>query len=178
MIRQLRDGLRADIARHQKLTNPASWPLIVHRLGRAARSLPRPLEAIGSRVYGLACIGLELTIGTVLYRETEIGEGLLLIHGSNIKIHPGAVLGARVALNHNVTIGVPLRGEGTPRIGNDVTIGTGATILGSITIGDGANIAAGSLVVSDIPPGATAMGVPARPLPERKPHAVPLKPAM
>jgi serine O-acetyltransferase len=160
--------LRADMQRHKGLGEPESWPLVVRRLGRAAQKLPRPLAVIGSKLYGLACLGLELTLGTVLHRETEIGEGLYLVHGSNIKIHPQAVLGARVALNHNVTIGLHHSLDGAPRIGDDVFIGTGATILGPVTIGDGAIIAAGSVVMNDIPAGATALGVPARPLPERK----------
>jgi len=52
--------------------------------------------------------------------------------------------------------------DGAPIIVNDVFIGTGATILGDITIGDGARIAANSLVITDVPPSATVIGVPAR----------------
>ena len=152
----------------QKLSNPATWPLLVHRFGRAAQRLPQPLRAIGSRVYGAAKLGLDLTIGTVLHRETEIGEGLVLIHAHNIKIHPTAVIGARVRINHDVTIGMQPDSRVAPRIGNDVLVGAGAKILGAITIGDGATIAANSLVISDIPAGHTAMGVPARPLPQRR----------
>lgn len=158
--------LRADISRHEKLTNPAVWPLLVYRVGRAVNTLPGPLSKIGSRIYGLACLGLELTTGTVLYREMEIGSELHLIHGGNIHVHPKVVIGDRVSINHNVTIGMQHRTEGLPRIGNDVLIGAGATILGPVTIGDGAVIAAGSLVINDVPPGRTALGVPARPLPE------------
>jgi serine O-acetyltransferase len=52
--------------------------------------------------------------------------------------------------------------EGVPRIGNDVFIGAGAKILGPVTVGDGAIVAANSLVLTNVPPGATAVGVPAR----------------
>ncbi|MDQ3440671.1 MAG: hypothetical protein M3478_10020, partial [Planctomycetota bacterium] len=62
---------------------------------------------------------------------------------------------------HNVTAGTNMT-EGAPTIGNDVFIGCGAVILGDIKIGDGVRIAANSLVVSDVPSGAMAMGVPAR----------------
>jgi len=164
MIREL----VAEARRHGGLRQPTSWPLVVRRLGLAADRLPAPLDVIGSKLYGLACLGLELTVGTVLHRETHIGENLHLIHGTNIRIHPDAVLGARVGINHSVTIGVQHRVEGAPRIGNDVLIGAGAIILGPVTIGDGAVICAGSLVINDIPPGKMAMGVPARPLPDRK----------
>jgi len=67
---------------------------------------------------------------------------------------------------HNVTIGTNMTG-GAPRIGNDVFIGCGATILGEITIGDGVRIASNSLVISDVPAGAMAMGVPAKVYPGR-----------
>lgn len=178
MIREL----RGDVERHDKLTNPAVWPLIVHRLGRAAETLPGPLRSVGRRLYSVVSFGLDMTLGTVLHRELQIGEELVLIHASNIKIHPQTVLGDRVVLNHDVTLGVHHhKMDGAPRIGNDVFIGAGAKIMGPVTVGDGAVIAANSLVVTDIAPGETAMGVPARPVPKRsqdpalnRPRAVPV----
>lgn len=164
-------------AEQKPLRDPASWPMLVYRFGRAARKLPPPLRTIGSRLYGAAKLGLDVTIGTVLHRETEIGEGLLLIHAHNIKIHPNAVIGARVRLNHDVTIGVQHETEGAPTIGDDVLIGAGAKVLGPIKIGDGAVIAANSLVISDIPAHHTAMGVPARPLPRKKSNVAPIETA-
>lgn len=158
----------------RKLSDPTMWPVLVYRFGRAADRLPWPLRAIGSRVYGAAKLGLDLTLGTVLHRETTIGEDLLLVHPHNIKVHPEAVLGARVRINHDVTIGMNPGSTGLPRIGNDVLIGAGAKILGAVTIGDGAVIAANSLVISDIPAGQVAMGVPARPLPQKKSNVAPI----
>jgi len=72
------------------------------------------------------------------------------------------VIGDRVGIMHDVTIGTNLERPGTPVIGNDVFIGTGARILGGVKIGDGARIAANSVVLTDVPAGATAIGVPAR----------------
>ena len=63
---------------------------------------------------------------------------------------------------HDVTIGTNMDRPGVPRLGNNVFVGAGAKILGGISIGDGARIAANSLVVCDVPAGATAVGVPAR----------------
>lgn len=163
--------------RQRRLTNPATWPLLVRRFGCAAQRWPWPLSKIGSRLYGAAQLGLDITIGTVLHRETDIGEGLFLIHAHNIKIHPKAVLGARIKLNHDVTIGMQPESDVAPVIGNDVLIGAGAKILGPVVIGDGAVIAANSLVISDIPAGHTAMGVPARPLPQRKSNVAPIESA-
>jgi len=158
----------------RKLSDPTMWPLHLYRFGRAVDRLPGPLRAIGSRLYGVAKLGLDLTLGTVLHRETVIGEGLVLVHPHNIKVHPEAVLGNRVRLNHDVTIGESPGATGLPRIGNDVLIGAGAKILGAVTIGDGAVIAANSLVISDIPAGQVAMGVPARPLPQKKSNVAPI----
>ena len=64
-------------------------------------------------------------------------------------------------VQQDVTVGMNM-GDGTPKIGNDVYIGAGEKVLGDITIGDGAVIAANSLVINDVPPGAMAIGVPAR----------------
>jgi serine O-acetyltransferase len=62
-----------------------------------------------------------------------------------------------------VTIGVPATGRpGAPNIGNNVYIGNGATLVGKIRICDGAKIAANSLVIDDVPEGASVIGVPAR----------------
>jgi serine O-acetyltransferase len=91
-----------------------------------------------------------------------VGEEFHLIHWGNTKIHPGVVIGNRVGIMHDVTLGTTMERPGVPRIGNDVFIGAGAKILGPVTIGDGAVVAANSLVLSDVPPGATAVGVPAR----------------
>jgi serine O-acetyltransferase len=62
---------------------------------------------------------------------------------------------------HDVTIGESDR-RGVPVIGDDVFIGAGAKVLGPIRIGHGARVAANSLVIADVPDGATAIGVPAR----------------
>jgi serine O-acetyltransferase len=81
--------------------------------------------------------------------------------------HPGAVviqanrIGRDVTVQGSITIGMR-DSTGFPTIGNDVFIGCGARILGSITVGDGARIGANAVVLVDVPPGCTAVGVPAR----------------
>jgi serine O-acetyltransferase len=101
---------------------------------------------------------------------------------TGIEIHPGAKIGRRFFIDHGMGVvigetaeigddvlmfqGVVLGGTSLekkkrhPTIGNNVVIGTGATILGAITVGDGARIGAGSVVVKPVPPGATIVGVP------------------
>jgi serine O-acetyltransferase len=108
----------------------------------------------------------DLGAGAVVGPRVSLGH-----HGLGVVIHDNVVLGARVHLWHNVTLAV--RGKpGSPHrivVGDDVTIGTGATVitprLGSLHIGAGATVGAGAVVTTNIPRGATVVGVPARALP-------------
>lgn len=93
--------------------------------------------------------------------ESQLGGGLLLPHPNGIVIHPGAVVGVNCLLFQQVTIGVGSR-VGLPRIGGHVDIGAGAKILGGVVVGDHARIGANAVVLDDVPPGATAVGIPAR----------------
>jgi serine O-acetyltransferase len=95
--------------------------------------------------------------------SAEIGPGLYLSHVGGVHISPQAVIGRNCDIAHHVTIGVSAMGRaGVPQIGNDVYIGTGSTLIGRIKIGDGAKVAANTLVMSNVPAGATIMGVPGR----------------
>jgi serine O-acetyltransferase len=99
--------------------------------------------------------------GIDLDRNTQVGRGLHIVHGGMVHIHPRTVIGDRVGIMHGVTLGTNM-GDGAPVVGSDVFIGCHASVLGGVKIGDGARIAANSLVISDVPPGAVAIGVPAR----------------
>jgi serine O-acetyltransferase len=92
---------------------------------------------------------------------TVIGPGLFLSHGQNT-ILSAERIGANLWVHQGVTIGWDYQGDRRPVIGDDVFIGAGAKILGAITVGDGARIGANAVVVCDVPPGATAVGIPAR----------------
>ncbi len=106
------------------------------------------------------------------------------VRKTNIEIHPGATIGRRFAIDHGTGVvigetavigddcllyqGVTLGGTGKdhgkrhPTLGNNVMVGAGAKILGPFTVGDNSNVAAGSIVLSEIPPNCTAVGIPAR----------------
>lgn len=92
--------------------------------------------------------------------SVEIGPGLYVPHpvGTVVMAHR---LGARVSLISGITIGMR-RTPDFPTLGDDVFVGAGARILGGIVIGAGANIGANAVVLKDVPPGATAVGVPAQ----------------
>ncbi len=101
--------------------------------------------------------------------SVEIGAGLYVPHPVGTVVMASRI-GCNVSLISSITIG--MRNEHIfPTIGNNVFIGAGARVLGAITIGDGASIGANAVVVSDVPSGRTAVGVPAKLLPLKKEQA-------
>jgi serine O-acetyltransferase len=156
------ENIRADYALHRPLRNRALWALVVYRFGRW--SMERrfgPWRWLTSKVYGFVNILSEIVTGVIMGREVRIGKGFHIIHPERVRIHPAVVIGDRVGVMHGVTIGTNMD-PGVPVIGNDVFIGANATIIGKIKVHDGARIAANSLVVSNVPPGTVAIGVPAK----------------
>ena len=106
-----------------------------------------------------------------IHPGARIGERLFIDHGAGVVIGETAIIGDDCLFYHGVTLGGQgdVRGDRRhPQVGNRVTIGAGAIILGPITIGDDALIGAGAVVVGDVPAGRTAVGVPAKILPEKK----------
>jgi serine O-acetyltransferase len=96
---------------------------------------------------------------------SEIGPGLFIQHGF-ATIVAAARLGSNCWVNQQVTIGFD-RPDARPVLGDNVSVHAGAKVLGAITVGDGARIGANAVVLDDVPPGCTAVGVPARILPPK-----------
>ena len=98
--------------------------------------------------------------------STVIGKGFVLHHATSLVLNSKVVLGDNVTLNHNTTIGnkTTIQGEdlGSPKIGDNVTVGPNSVIIGPITIGDNVIIGAGSVVVKDVPSNSIVAGNPAR----------------
>jgi serine O-acetyltransferase len=90
-----------------------------------------------------------------------LGEGAYIPHG-NIVVDGITVIGRHVVLAPWTTLGVVQGSPVGPKIADDVFVGTGAKVLGSIAIGEKARIGANSVVVSDVPAGATVTGAPAK----------------
>jgi serine O-acetyltransferase len=99
--------------------------------------------------------------GAEIPLNSRIAGGLLIPHPNGIVIHPDAEIGPNCLLLQQVTLGHGTR-PGLPRLGGHVDIGAGAKVLGGVSIGDHARIGANAVVLSDIPAGATAVGIPAR----------------
>jgi len=105
-----------------------------------------------------------------IHPGANIGERFFIDHGSGVVIGGTAVIGDDVLIYQGVVLGGTSSNKGKrhPTIGNGVVIGAGAIILGDILIGEGSRIGAGSVVVKDVPPSSTVVGVPGRVVGQKK----------
>jgi serine O-acetyltransferase len=140
------------------LTYPGLHALIFHRASSALRK--REMH-VGARL--VSHIGRFLT-GIEIHPGAEVGRRLFIDHGMGVVIGETSIVGDDVTMYQGVTLGGTgkQRGKRHPTVGNGVVIGAGAKILGAVTIGDGAKIGGGAVVLKDVPPYTTAVGVPAR----------------
>ena len=108
--------------------------------------------------WGRLCTGIEIHPGA------KIGRRLVIDHGMGIVIGETAEIGDDCLLYHGVTLGGTGKDQGKrhPTIGNNVMVSSGAKVLGPFKVGDGARIAANSVVLSEVPENATAVGIPAQ----------------
>ena len=105
-----------------------------------------------------------------IHPGARIGRRLVIDHGDGVVIGETAEIGDDVLMYHQVTLGGTslTGGKRHPTIGDKVILGAGAKILGPIVVGEGARVGANAVVLSDVPPGQTVVGIPARPV-DRKP---------
>lgn len=102
--------------------------------------------------------------GIEIHPGATIGKGLFIDHGYGVVIGETAIVGDNVTLYQGVTLGGTGKEHGKrhPTVGNNVMISAGAKVLGSFTIGENSKIGAGSVVLSEVPPNSTVVGVPGR----------------
>lgn len=102
--------------------------------------------------------------GIEIHPGAKIGRRLVIDHGMGIVIGETAEIGDDVLLYQGCTLGGTGKEKGKrhPTIGNNVMVGTGAKVLGPFKVGDNARIAANAVVLKEVPPDSTAVGVPAR----------------
>jgi len=127
---------------------------VAHQLHTQSRQeMAFYLQSIISQVYGVD-----------IHPAAQIGQGVLFDHATSIVIGETAVIGDRVSILHEVTLGGTgkVRGDRHPKVGCGVLIGAGAKLLGNIEIGACAKIGAGSVVLESVPPHVTVAGVPAK----------------
>ena len=104
------------------------------------------------------------TTGIEIHPGATIGKGLFIDHGMGVVIGETTEIGENCTLYQGVTLGGTGKDTGKrhPTLGNNVLVGCGARVLGPFKVGDNARIAAGAVVLNEIPPDSTAVGVPAQ----------------
>ncbi|MBC8164091.1 MAG: serine O-acetyltransferase [Roseiflexaceae bacterium] len=172
-LKTLRDDIRAIFRNDPAATNifevllyPGLHATVSHRIAHAlwvrrAPFLPRLISQL-ARFF----TGIEIHPGAT------IGRGFFIDHGMGVVIGETTEIGDWVMLYQGVTLGGTGKQQGKrhPTIEDHVIVGVGASVLGDITVGEGARIGGGAVVVKDVPPHSTAIGVPARVVATRDPR--------
>jgi len=137
---------------------PGFHALLLHRLAhwlweRGLKWLARLTSHVGRWLTGIE-----------IHPGATIGRRFFIDHGMGVVIGETADIGDDCTLYHGVTLGGTSwnKGKRHPTLGEGVVVGAGAKILGPITVGAGAKVGSNAVVVKDVPPGATAIGIPAR----------------
>lgn len=112
--------------------------------------------------------------GIEIHPGADIGRGVFIDHGMGVVIGETCEIGDNVLIYQNVTLGGTGKetGKRHPTLENNVMVGAGAKVLGPIRIGHDSKIGAGSVVLNDIPPYSTVVGIPGKPV-ERKDSTAP-----
>jgi len=126
-----------------------------------------PISAIARRWAVLRHRFWSAVTGADIPINAPIGGGLMIPHPNGIVIHPASTIGPNCLILQQVTLARMI--NGSPTLGAHVDIGAGAKLLGGIHIGDHARVGANAVVMQDVPAGATAVGIPARIIPDKRP---------
>lgn len=147
------------------LAYPGLHALLLHRLAHRLHRWGIPVIPRLISHFNRFVTGIEIHPGA------QIGQGVFIDHGMGVVIGETAIVGDDVMIYQGVTLGGTgkQRGKRHPTIGKGVVLGVGAKVLGDITISEGAKIGAGSVVLDDVPPYCTAVGVPAKVVAYRQP---------
>jgi serine O-acetyltransferase len=157
--------LREDILTYEHdLMAPGFWAVAIHRFGNWRMGIrPKLLRAPFSLVFRFLSKLVELSGGIHLPYTVRLGRRVRIWHHGGIVLHARSI-GDDVHIRQNTTFGIAKRDQfrAVPTIGDRVDIGCGACVLGAVTIGHDSLIGANAVVVTDIPPNSTAVGIPAR----------------
>jgi serine O-acetyltransferase len=181
-MRRLLQSIRRDI-RAARERDPAARndiEVVLCYPGFHARQLHRLAHRLHQgRLHLLARLVSHLNRGATgieIHPSASIGEGLFIDHGMGVVIGETAEIGDDVMLYQGVTLGGTsrLHEKRHPSLRDGVVVGAHAQLIGAIEVGEGARIGAGSVVVSDVPPYSTVVGVPGRVVAVRFPDTRPI----
>lgn len=138
------------------LVYPGVHALTLHRIASALHRAGLPLAPRMLSQFTRWITGIEIHPGA------QIATPCLIDHGMGVVIGETAKIGARCHLHQGVTLGGASRKrtQRHPMLGEDVLVGAGASLIGAISVGNGAKIGSGAVVVANVPPYATVVGVP------------------
>jgi serine O-acetyltransferase len=134
--------------------------LLAHRAAHALLEAGVPIAPRAIAYLARAVTGVEI------HPAAQIGREFFIDHGAGVVVGETAVIGDRVTLYQGVTLGGTgfQRGKRHPTLADNVTVGSGAKLLGPIDVGANAKVGANTVVVEDVPPGATVVGNPGHPV--------------
>ena len=159
----------ADLARYPRrpfFKEQSVWAIFVYRFGRRVlKQKPGLTQYVSLKIYWIMFRIVETLTKISLPLNASIGAGLRIDDLGMIFIHSDSIIGRNCTIGHGVTVGNTKEDGRVPVIGDHVELGAYAQILGGVHIGDGAKVGPLSVVLHDVPPGATAIGIPARILP-------------
>ncbi|HLP03456.1 MAG TPA: serine O-acetyltransferase EpsC [Opitutaceae bacterium] len=159
--------------RVEALLYPGFWALAAHRVAHLLDAAGLPVVP---RMLNFAA---RFVTSVDIHPGARIGAGLFIDHGDGVVIGETAEIGRDVVMLHQVTLGGRGGGRGKrhPTVGDGVFLGAGAKILGAVEIGAGARVGANAVVLTNIPAGATAVGIPAQ-IVRRVPRATEQQPEL
>lgn len=146
-------------------TKPGFRAVAVHRFGVWRMGIqPKLLRAPFSLLYRMLYRKVRNVYGIELPYSVKLGRRVIIEHQGCIVIHGNCTIGDDSIIRQGVTLGLRHLDRLTeaPSLGKRVNVGAGAKIFGNITIGDDVNIGANAVVLSDVPSGSTAVGIPAK----------------
>lgn len=170
LVREVRADVAAARDRDPAAQNVSSFEILTSWAGvqallahRAAHALLQARVPLAPRA--IAYLSRVVT-GVEIHPAARIGNSFFIDHGAGVVIGETATIGDCVTLYQGVTLGGTgfQRGKRHPTLGDNVTVGSGAKLLGPIAVGDGAKVGANTVVVEDVPAGATVVGNPGHPV--------------
>ncbi len=165
-FKQLRDDIHAVLERDPAARNsfevlllyPGIWAVFWHRFSHFL--FKHKIKFIARFISQT----VRLFTGIEIHPGATIGKRLFIDHGMGVIIGETTIIGDDCTIYQGVTLGGTGKDHGKrhPTLGNNVMVGSGAKILGPFVVGDNSKIAAGAVVLSEVPPNSTCVGVPAR----------------